>query len=46
MGFETLTHLDGDRSKPDELFGAAAQLAVMFDALFPRELGLASGAST
>jgi AcrR family transcriptional regulator len=37
LGLETLTHLDGDRSKPDELFATAAQLAVMFDALFPRQ---------
>ena len=31
------TDKDGDRSKPDELFATAAQLAVMFDALFPRQ---------
>lgn len=31
LGMETLTHLDGDRSRPDQLFGQAARLAAVFD---------------
>lgn len=31
LGMETLTHLDGDRSRPDQLFDQAARLASVFD---------------
>jgi AcrR family transcriptional regulator len=31
LGLETLTHLDGDRSRPDQLFDQAARLAAVFD---------------
>jgi DNA-binding transcriptional regulator YbjK len=31
LGMETLTHLDGDRSRPAQLFDQAARLAVVFD---------------
>jgi len=31
LGMETLTHLDGDQSRPDQLFGQAARLAAVFD---------------
>jgi len=31
LGMETLTHLDGDRSRPATLFDQAARLAVIFD---------------
>ncbi|WP_431681333.1 TetR/AcrR family transcriptional regulator [Kitasatospora sp. KL5] len=31
LGMETLTHLDGDRSRPAQLFDQAARLAAVFD---------------
>jgi AcrR family transcriptional regulator len=31
LGMETLTHLDGDRSRPAHLFDQAARLAALFD---------------
>jgi AcrR family transcriptional regulator len=31
LGMETLTHLDGDRSRPEHLFDQAARLASVFD---------------
>lgn len=31
LGMETLTHLDGDRSRPEQLFDQAARLASVFD---------------
>jgi AcrR family transcriptional regulator len=31
LGIETLTHLDGDRSRPAQLFDQAARLAAVFD---------------
>lgn len=33
MGIETLSHLDGDRHRPDAVFEAAARTAVMVDTL-------------
>ncbi|MEE1759835.1 MULTISPECIES: TetR/AcrR family transcriptional regulator [unclassified Streptomyces] len=31
LGMETLTHLDGDRSRPESLFAQGARLAAIFD---------------
>ena len=31
LGMETLTHLDGDRSRPEQLFDQASRLASVFD---------------
>jgi AcrR family transcriptional regulator len=31
LGMETLTHLDGDRSRPEKLFDQASRLAAVFD---------------
>ncbi|MFF9777305.1 TetR/AcrR family transcriptional regulator [Streptomyces sp. NPDC013978] len=31
LGMETLTHLDGDRSRPETLFAQGARLAAIFD---------------
>lgn len=31
LGMETLTHLDGDRSRPEQLFDQAARMASVFD---------------
>jgi hypothetical protein len=36
LGMETLSHLDGDRSRVDGLFAAAGPAAAMFDALASR----------
>jgi AcrR family transcriptional regulator len=33
LGMETLTRLDGDRSRPDAIFDQAARLAAIFDAI-------------
>jgi AcrR family transcriptional regulator len=35
LGLEMLTHLDGDRSRPDVLFGSAERMAALFDAFRP-----------
>ena len=31
IGMETLTHLDGDRARPAQLFDQAARVAAVFD---------------
>jgi len=35
LGLEMLTHLDGDRSRPDVLFRSAERMAALFDAFRP-----------
>lgn len=37
LGLEMLTHLDGNRSRAETLFGAAAPLAALLDTLVPRD---------
>lgn len=43
LGMETLTHLDGDRSRPETLFAQGARLAALFDRV-PRMRRRARGA--